>query len=361
MDSVSEKSTESIHVQVRMCKDCNHTLFSRREYAEELAKKPPDLRSYETLIQFERGIRALLPRFQSLLMILQYAIFHFMMWTSTYCNNRDPEKPPTSMQLTEASKIRRRLMDAFTQYDVAAKRIRDLPTQSSTQRRLQKAIYQQATNFLHLHMLPLKTLPKILKHQPLPAPSSSSSSLINGINGRHPSNLSVSRLNGTLTPTLSSNHLETASNSSTNTLISSMEAEERQLREKLIVLEEQRFMVDEMLATARKRRKFDEVTSLTQNLADLKAEIENVNAALGKLDFGALYEAGGDDMGEAAKNGVRREGSMATLVPSVNVNGTSASALEQRGDGDGGGLLGRGGIGGGERRGSRFGSFFGKS
>lgn len=35
-------------------------------------KKPPDVRAYENLVQFERGIRLLLPKFQKLLAALQY-------------------------------------------------------------------------------------------------------------------------------------------------------------------------------------------------------------------------------------------------------------------------------------------------
>ena len=55
-----------------MCKECKGTLFDRRDLAEELAKKPPDVRAYENLVQFERGIRLLLPKFQRLLVALQY-------------------------------------------------------------------------------------------------------------------------------------------------------------------------------------------------------------------------------------------------------------------------------------------------
>lgn len=69
--NLSEKSINEIRIDVRMCKDCKHTLFSRRDFAEELARKPPDVHSYETLVQFERGIRIILPRFQRLLMALQ--------------------------------------------------------------------------------------------------------------------------------------------------------------------------------------------------------------------------------------------------------------------------------------------------
>jgi hypothetical protein len=68
----SEKTTGQVSVDVRMCKDCKHTLFSKSDFARELAGKPPDQRAYENLAQFERGIRLLLPRFQKLLMALQY-------------------------------------------------------------------------------------------------------------------------------------------------------------------------------------------------------------------------------------------------------------------------------------------------
>ena len=131
-----------------MCRDCKTTVFSKKDFAAEASHKPADQRSYENLLQFERGIRLLLPNFQRLLMALQ-----------------DPDKPPSQQTLTEASKVRKRLIDSFGKYDLAAKRIRDLPTKSPAQAKLQKAIYQQSANFLSIHMLPLKSLPKILQTQ----------------------------------------------------------------------------------------------------------------------------------------------------------------------------------------------------
>lgn len=133
-----EKPNGQLPIDIRMCKDCQHTAFSRKELEAQLSREPPDVRAYKNLIQFERGIRLLLPKFQQILLALQ-----------------DPEKAPSTAQLADASKVRRRLIDSFSQYDVAARRIRDLPTDSETQKKLQTAIHQQATNFLHLHMLPL--------------------------------------------------------------------------------------------------------------------------------------------------------------------------------------------------------------
>jgi rabenosyn-5 len=243
-----------------MCRDCKTTIFSRKDFHEELAHKPPDQKSYENLLQFEKGIRQLLASFQRSLVMLQ-----------------DPDKPPSSVQLAEASKVRKRLIEFFGKYDLLAKSIRDLPTSSPTQTKLQKAIYQQASNFLHLHMLPLKTLPKSLKHA---SP--------HGMNG----NTAAAR-NGKALASIKFNDIDSASQISSSSAVSAMEAEEKELRERLIVLEEQKFFVSEMIADANKRRKFDEVSSLSINMEDLSREINQVNGMLAQLDFAGVYGQGG--------------------------------------------------------------------
>ncbi|EEH07000.1 vacuolar segregation protein PEP7 [Histoplasma capsulatum G186AR] len=255
-----------LNIDIRLCKECKSTIFSRRDVAQDLLKEPPDLRAYKNLVQFEKGIRLLLPRFQKLLSALQ-----------------DPEKAPSPTQLTEASKVRKRLMDSFAQYDIAARRIRDLPTQSPTQAKLQKAIYHQATNFLHLHMLPLKSLPKVLKHA---TPHGS----------RLPPNANTGVANGGTSALAAIKYGNGESANSTASLasdnssaISALETEEKSLRERLIVLEEQKFFVTEMIADANRRRKYDEASSLVQNAEELSKEIDRINGMIGQLDFEGLY------------------------------------------------------------------------
>ncbi|KAE8853994.1 hypothetical protein P3342_005862 [Pyrenophora teres f. teres] len=245
----SEKGAAQLNIDVRMCKDCQHTLFARSDFERELADKPKDQRAYENLAQFERGIRLLLPRFHKLLQALQ-----------------DPDKSPTPQQLTDATKVRKRLMDGFAQFDVAAKRIRDLPTDSPTQQKLQRAVYQQAYSFLSLHMLPLRSLPKILKHAAPQGRPSGGSALASIKYNNHSTGSVVS-----------------------SSEVSAMESEEKELRERLIVLEEQKFMVSEMVSDATKHRRFDEVSSLAQNLEDLNKEIDQLNGQLGQLDFASAY------------------------------------------------------------------------
>lgn len=70
-NGTTEKANGEIGIDVRMCKDCQHTIFSKADFANEISHKPPDMRAYENLVQFERGIRLLLPKFQRLLEALQ--------------------------------------------------------------------------------------------------------------------------------------------------------------------------------------------------------------------------------------------------------------------------------------------------
>jgi chromosome segregation ATPase len=189
--------------------------------------------------------------------------------------------------------VRKRLIDAFAQYDTAARRVRDLPTKSTAQQKLQANVYQQAMNFLSLHMLPLRSLPKILKHASPQANGRVASPGPVAVDGRP-------RLNGIHSPRPSSSTLatlkaqdaaETSSTlSSASAELSAMEAEEKELRERLIVLEEQKFFVSEMLAEANKHRKFEEVKALAGNVEDLSKEIDHIQGQLGQLDFAGAYQ-----------------------------------------------------------------------
>ncbi|KAI1762676.1 VAC1 protein [Hypoxylon sp. FL1150] len=268
--SASEKPEgwgSPISVDVRMCRDCKLTVFSKRDFMESIAHKPPDQRGYDTLKQFERGIQQLLPTFQRALVPLQHE-----------------NDPPSHAQIQEASKIRKRLVDSFTKYDVAARRIRDMKTDSLTQKQLQKAIYQAASLFLHMHMLPLKNLPRMLKQSSSGSSSSSAKTRLLA-NGHVASPLR----NG-------SEVFETASQASeTSTVVSALEVEEKELRERLVVLEEQKYMVQTMISGAHGARRFEEVSALTRNIEELETEIEGIKSRVMAVEekWQGLYANGG--------------------------------------------------------------------
>jgi rabenosyn-5 len=178
--------------------------------------------------------------------------------------------------------VRKRLTDSFIQYESAARRIRDLTTTSPSQTKLQKAVYQQASNFLHLHMLPLKSLPKVLKHA---SPHGSRTT---------PQPLSTNN-GGALASIKLGDRLEAGSQHGSSTsaaALESLEAEERDLRSRLGVLEEQKFLVLGMLAEARRLRRFEEMAVLSSNVDDLSREIDGMQARVLRLegDFREVYE-----------------------------------------------------------------------
>lgn len=268
-------TSNHINVDVRMCRDCKTTIFSKRDFAESVSQKPPDQRAYETMRQFERGIKLLMPSFQKALLALQPPEDEFTF----------DRPPPTHAQIQEASKLRKRLTDSFTKYNIAAKRIRDMKTTSEAQLRLQKNIYTAASSFLHTYMLPLKSLPKMLKsnastnhaHRRLLSPNDRV-----GSSGSATSALSPLR-NGELADPGS----ETASlggASETSTAVSALETEEKELRERLVVLEEQRFLVKEMVNNARGARRFEEVSALNKNVEELDREIAGLMKAVGSVE-----------------------------------------------------------------------------
>lgn len=178
--------------------------------------------------------------------------------------------PPTRAQIQDAAKIRKRLTDAFGKYDLAAKRIRNMKTESPTQLRLQKAIYASASSFLHANLIPLKSVPAMLKSH-----SSGHRRLLSGGNNGSSSSLHASPLRNGETAGFDPETSSLGGTSEVSTAVSTaLETEEKEAREKLVVLEEQRFMVQDMLNHARAARRFEEAGALTKNLEELDKEIE---------------------------------------------------------------------------------------
>ncbi|UZP39739.1 hypothetical protein NXS19_007555 [Fusarium pseudograminearum] len=259
-----------VGIDIRMCRDCKHTIFSARDFAASLQHKPADQRAYETLQQFERGIQQLLPSFHRVLLNLQPE--------KKESGEIDLNKPPpTRAQIQEAAKIRKRLVDSFGKYGTAAKRLRDLPTESATQRRLQAAIYTYASGFLHTNMLPLKSLPQLLRSRS----SASSSTAVSASRLLASHNHSGSSLRHS---ELADTETSSQAPSEGSTVVSQLETEEKELRERLVVLEEQRFMVESMIKTAHGSRRFEEVSALSRNVDELDAEINELKNKVGGVE-----------------------------------------------------------------------------
>lgn len=229
-------------ISIRICTDCKNIVFSKRNFESEInGPKPELLRFYDTLKPIKRSIEIVLPKFQNLL---------------TEIN--DPEKPPSPELLHQASRIRKRLLESFVQFDTMSRKVMAIRVHTEEEARLQKQIYHVAAQYLQENMLPLKALPKILKKH------------------NKPSQLSEITAASTLEDNIDSTVLEGEGNEET---LSPKEIQS--LREQLIVLEEQKFLVNSMISEANSRRKFDEIEPLQQSINDLDKELENIRAKLG--------------------------------------------------------------------------------
>ncbi|KAI6129081.1 FYVE zinc finger-domain-containing protein [Pisolithus croceorrhizus] len=123
---------------VRICRNCK-PILARERYRQDVMRIPIFVRLYEAFVSLEKEIEEWLPQFQELL--------------STLSNDHQPTK--------EASAARKRLLDAFAEYDALSKRIRNLPCPpGGSQDRVQLAILTRANIFLQKNMFPLQFMPK---------------------------------------------------------------------------------------------------------------------------------------------------------------------------------------------------------
>ncbi|XP_006458227.1 hypothetical protein AGABI2DRAFT_115236 [Agaricus bisporus var. bisporus H97] len=201
---------------VRLCRMCRPVL-SREQYKQER------LHSHfgkQMFIALEKEIEDALPQFQELLLAL----------------NQDGN--PTK----EASAARKRLLEAFAQYDALAKKIKQLPCPNgpaSSQGRIQAAILMRANLFLQKNMFPLQSLPgsSQIKYKP------TAGSVLKTDNGliKEPDIDSDSELAQALQPLL-----------------------------------EQEALLETFVEEAMVQRKFEDVKTLKANLHEIRKEIQRM-------------------------------------------------------------------------------------
>ncbi|KAI9510836.1 FYVE zinc finger-domain-containing protein, partial [Russula earlei] len=196
---------------VRICRECRPALL-RKQYAQDRARSPTYSKLYDVFMSLEKEIEDALPQFQELLLTLS------------------SDDHPTA----DASAARKRLLDAFAQYDALAKRIRALPTSGpgSSQDRVLAAVHTRSNLFLQKHMFPLQSLPR---------PSKSTS--------QQASSADVPVIDP-----------------------------DSQLAHALQPLLEQEALLESFIEEAKAHRKFEDAKTLKTNLHEIQAEISKVVA-----------------------------------------------------------------------------------
>jgi len=199
---------------VRICRTCRPVLL-HQQHKQEAQEVPLFSRLYAAFINLEKEIEDSLPQFQELMLSLS------------------KHERPTP----EATAARKRLLDAFAQYDALAKRIRQLPSPGgpgSSQDRIQQAVLARATIFLQKNMFPLQALPK---------PQKTSNSKSPFAEGQEQAIDPDSEVMHVLQPLL-----------------------------------EQEALLETFVEEAKAHRKFEDAKTLKANLKEIRAEIEKILA-----------------------------------------------------------------------------------
>ncbi|KZV86546.1 FYVE-domain-containing protein [Exidia glandulosa HHB12029] len=210
LDKKAKADEDKFLKGVRICRECRPTLL-RKQYAVEQAALPTFARLYEAMLLVEKELEDSLPAFQEMLLAL----------------NNNPE-----VQSSEAKAARKRLLDAFADYDALSKRIIGLPcAPGSSQERVQTSIRTRANLFLQQHMFPLQALPR---------PSTGKK-----------------KANGTGAAT-------------------AVEDVDAKLAMALQPLLEQEKLLESMVEEARSRRKFEDARTIQTSLEEIRVEIDRI-------------------------------------------------------------------------------------
>lgn len=255
---------------IRVCRDCKDTMFARRNFQYQTHNEPtPELiKVFLLLDKVRHNISSkLLREFEDSLLVVENPQLVTEPNSSGQNNHRNP------------SAARKKLMDAFVQYDTLAKRIGMCHVESTVEKRLQSRMMSVAEQFLQDTMVPLRAVPKVLKKSI--GSDLSDNSSINSGGSNNNGNYSYVQFKD-LAP--DSQQYETPSKQESQldrmSRRTRLAAETKLYQDQLIVLQEQEYLVRNMMEDAKKSRRFDEVAPLLQSVEELQREISKIESLL---------------------------------------------------------------------------------
>ncbi|CCH42151.1 Vacuolar segregation protein pep7 [Wickerhamomyces ciferrii] len=225
LDDVPKINDDSL---LRMCRNCKDVLFIKRNFIKDTKNQlSPLLEKFEAQQSIKRAIVMLMPRFQDMLYKLQ--------------NDSSIQNKSIT---ADASKLRKKLMDSFASFDKLTKEIVLLTPENESESKIQLSVQTDSIKFIQKNMIPLKSLPKILKQK-------------------------EDLVKSQTPPKLNHEQIQKI----------------KQNREELMVLNEQKFLVGEMIENCKNQRKFDELPTLQDNMDELERNIQVLQLSLGNEGF----------------------------------------------------------------------------
>lgn len=224
---------------LRICSNCIHTLYVERKFKKDSEKPLSALLSRcESMYNISQVISNILPAISCYLKKIEEA--------------RESNVTPSPKLINESTKLRMKLSRAVESYNVLTRQISNMPARNDTEKRIQQSFQISSSIFINEKLLKLRALPSFNK-------------------------LDIKEVQKEITP---------ETHKLSDIVFNNLTIKEvKKYREELMVLKEQKFLVESMIESSKKQRKFDELTLLMENLSELERKIQEIQRNLGDQGF----------------------------------------------------------------------------
>lgn len=231
-------------LSIRLCTQCIDMLFIGRKFTKDVAMPLSGIfAKYESMKNISKVIDGLMPIFEDSLNNLKLK------------TAKDSENVLDYKNLNDLARLRQKLLGSVNLYNTLTRQLISVEPRSNLEKKLQSSIKIASAAYINEKILPLKSLPAILNPE-----------------GQKTNN--EKRQNEPEIKKLSQLMIE-------NLTIK----EVKELREELMVLKEQSYLIESTIQDYKKQRRLEEVVALNKNLEELRSRIRTVQSKLGDNGF----------------------------------------------------------------------------
>lgn len=228
-----------INYSIRLCYECIKNLYGERKFRKDTQKtKPQLLLLCESLGSASKVITDTICQMEKFMIRMD--------------DSRMADQIPKGEDMTESKKLRTKLLRSVAMYNSLARQASKITPANSTEAKIKTSVQVASSTFINEKILSLKKVPGMMDESP--------------------------RTNSPIG--------EPDKIQSTDLLFNNLTISEvKKYRNELMVLKEQKFLVESMIEEAKKLRKFDEVATLSTNLNELSTQISKTQDNLGDEGF----------------------------------------------------------------------------
>ncbi|KAH3899283.1 uncharacterized protein SCODWIG_00463 [Saccharomycodes ludwigii] len=227
-------------LQIRLCSNCIQLTFTKKKFQMDLQQAPSPLLEYcEKLYNLRKVLDSMIPTFSGLCdNIIESSL--------KGCNN------PNDLENSEQFiKMKGKIFELFFRYEEVSNYIDKLTCSTDSEKLMRSNIKTYSAIYIAENFVPLR-----------------------------------SKLGAILQKVLAKEQNSISNNDEMRNIEDIKKI--KKFREELVVLQEQKFLVEKMMDTAKRNRKFDELEVLKKNLDEINGYIEETQAQLGNEAFVSL-------------------------------------------------------------------------